>query len=203
MTTNSTKLRQESQSVHTHSEGCFIVPCLLENSSLTHKSKRQPILCGMLAFCVVLETQNTAVNICNSCGTVVYPANFCYAIKQQGYHSWLMMDQAISMFIVPLNYHILSRTVIHAEEHLFLGSAPKSIEESYKQFSLIMGYSASVFAQNRRRKWPAPISKSGPPGLKSTTVLGDFLQAGQAGSSTVMILNVHTIERLKWRGYEC
>jgi len=151
----------------------------------------------MLAFHTILETQNVGVNICNSWGTVIYPAQFYYAIKQQGYHSWPMMDQAIGTLIVPLNWHILRRrTAIHTEERIFLGSAPKSIEESFKQVSLILGFSLSLFAQNRRLKGPPPVSKSGPRGLKSTTVLGDFLQAGRADNSATMALNVHAVEGL-------
>ncbi|CZR66882.1 uncharacterized protein PAC_16783 [Phialocephala subalpina] len=129
--------------------------------------KRQPMLCGILAFRAALELQSAGVNLCNAWGTITYPAQFYMAVRNQdsSIQSWPGMDKAIS---------------IHTEERIFLGAAPKTIQESFKQTALILGYSASNFAPNRRQRGPTAHSKTGPRGLKSTTILGDFFGEGLA-----------------------
>jgi hypothetical protein len=99
----------------------------------------------------------------------MYPAHFYNAVKQKAnpVKPWPLMDQLIS---------------IHTEERLFLGAAPKTIVDCHKQISLILGYSASSYAANRRHD-KMTVSKNGPRGLKETSILGDIFHEGLAADS--------------------
>ena len=102
----------------------------------------------------------------------MYPAHFYNALRQKAspVQSWPMMDQVIS---------------IHSEKRLFLGAAPKTIFDSFKQVSLILGYSALQFASNRRDH-KAAISKNGPRGLEETSVLGELFRVGLASDGSMV-----------------
>jgi hypothetical protein len=109
----------------------------------------------------------------------MYPAHFYNALTQKAnpiQHPWPMMDQVIS---------------IHTEERLFLGAAPKTIVDCHKQICLILGYSASSFAANRRQTKPA-VSKNGPRGLKETSILGELFHDGLAADSNGNIVSPPT-----------
>lgn len=143
--------------------------------------KRHPILCGILAFRATLELQHIGINLCNAWGTITYPVQFYNALrhKESPVKRWPKLERAIAL---------------HTKERLFIGAAPKTIQESFKQVCLILGYSAASFAPNRWRKAPEP-SKNGPRGLKDTTILGDFFQAdlsGQDGS----VFSLRNVEAL-------
>jgi hypothetical protein len=144
--------------------------------------KGQPILCGMLAFRATLELQHAGVNVCNGWGTVTYPAQFYNALRKKDgpVKPWPMMEKAIA---------------IHTEERLFVGGAPETVQESFRQICLVLGYSAAVFAPNRRQNAPTPISKNGPRGLKDDTVLGNFFRADLEGRGGMMF-NLENIEEL-------
>jgi len=93
-----------------------------------------------------------------------------------------MMDEVIS---------------IHTEERLFLGAAPKTIVDCHKQICLILGYSASSFAANRRQAKPV-VSKNGPRGLKETSVLGEMFHEGLAvDSNGNMVRSLNLFESLR------
>ncbi|TVY87900.1 hypothetical protein LAWI1_G008034 [Lachnellula willkommii] len=112
--------------------------------------KHQPILCGLLAFRTILETQ--------------YPAHFYNALQQQekSITPWPLIEQLIA---------------IHHEERIFLGGRPRNIQDCAKQVSLVLGYSPEQFARNRRTSKPV-LSKNGPRGLKNSSVLGEFFRQG-------------------------
>ncbi|KAL2069448.1 hypothetical protein VTL71DRAFT_14127 [Oculimacula yallundae] len=129
--------------------------------------KRHPILCGMMAFRTILETHSIGVLVCNVWGSITYTAHLYNALHQKSnpVKPWPLMDQAIT---------------IHTEAQLFLGEAPKTIEDSCKQIFLMLGYSATMFAKNRRTIKTAKldVSKAGPRPLKNPSMLSDFFQTG-------------------------
>jgi hypothetical protein len=126
--------------------------------------KRHPILCGILAFRTVLELQDAGVILCNAWGTIIFVAQFYNALRKKTdpVQPWPLMEQAISL---------------HTEKHIFVGAAPENINDSWKQTCLMLGYSASSFAQNRRQMKLA-ASKMGPRGLKDTSILGELFRKG-------------------------
>ncbi|TVY18008.1 hypothetical protein LARI1_G007450 [Lachnellula arida] len=126
--------------------------------------KRQPILCGLLAFRTILETQYVGSSMVNSWGSAIYPAHFYNALQQQEKFitPWPLIEQLIA---------------IHHEERIFLGGRPKNIQDCAKQVLLVLGYSPEQFARNRRTSKPV-LSKNGPRGLKNSSVLGEFFRQG-------------------------
>ncbi|KUJ14900.1 uncharacterized protein LY89DRAFT_124635 [Mollisia scopiformis] len=144
--------------------------------------KGQPILCGMFAFRATLELHHGGVNLCNAYRTVTYPAQFYNALRQKEnpVQPWPMMEEAIA---------------IHTEARVFVGSAPKTVQESLRQICLVVGYSASAFAQNRRPNRPLPISKNGARGLKDDTVLGSFFRDDLEGRGG-RVFSLQNVEKL-------
>jgi len=149
--------------------------------------KRQPILCGILAFEALVEMHIGGVALCNSWGSITYPAQLYMALRTMptpARQVWTGMDHVIS---------------VHTEERLFIGSAPKTIEESWSQSLLMQGYSASVFAKNRRqgRKGPLPLSKAGPRGLKETSTFVKLFRPGhRSPGESWHIFDITAIEEL-------
>jgi hypothetical protein len=115
----------------------------------------------------------------------MYPAHFYNALRQKTnpVQLWPMMDQVIA---------------IHTEERIFLGTVPKTVVDSFKQVSLILGYSASQFASNRRDHRPT-VSKNGPRGLKETSVLGELFREGLSIDG-IMVSLVKSCRRLSSHG---
>lgn len=128
--------------------------------------KRQPILCGILAFEALVEMQIGGVNLCDTWASITYPSQLYMALKN--------MPDPVRQ-VSPGMDHVIS---IHTEERLFIGSAPKTIEESFRQSLLMQRFSASNFAKNRRpgRGAPLRISKAGPRGLQETSTLAKLLR---------------------------
>lgn len=143
--------------------------------------KRQPILCGILAFKTILEMQHAGVSLCNAWGTVIYPAHLYNALrrKTKPIEPWPLMEQVISL---------------HSESRVFIGAQPKTIGDCFKQVCLMLGYSAEQYARNRRKLKPV-ISKNGPRGLKDTSPLGELFRDGLAnnGSMALTVLNVENL----------
>lgn len=109
------------------------------------------------------------IALCNTWGSITYPSQLYMALQNMPnpvQQVWPGMECVIS---------------IHTEERLFIGSAPKTIEESFRQSLLMQGYSASNFAKNRRqgrKGMKLPVSKAGARGLKETSTLAKLLRPG-------------------------
>ena len=122
--------------------------------------KRQPILCGMLAFRLTLELQFHGVNLVQAWGTAIYPAHFYNALRQETQPApWPLMDKVIGL---------------HGEGRVFVGGRPTTILDCYKQVCLVLGYSIEQFAKNRRSK-KIVVSKNGPRGLNVSSPTGRAL----------------------------
>ncbi|KAG0647254.1 hypothetical protein D0Z07_7314 [Hyphodiscus hymeniophilus] len=142
--------------------------------------KRQPILCGLLAFRLTLELQYTGLVLVQCWGTAIYPAHFYNALSQQGQPPpWPLMERLVEL---------------HSEDRVFVGGRPKTIMDCYKQVCLVLGYSAEQFAKNRRSKKPV-ISKNGPRGLKDSSPPGEIFRQGLSSDGS-MQLTMHNIDEL-------
>jgi hypothetical protein len=142
--------------------------------------KRQPILCGLLAFRLTLEMQYLGVSLVQAWGTAIYPAHFYNALRQQTQPApWSLMDEVIAL---------------HGEDRIFVGGRPTTILDCYKQVSLVLGYSVEQFAKNRRSK-KTVVSKNGPRGLKVSSPLGEIFRHGLAYDGS-MAFTMHNVEEL-------
>lgn len=142
--------------------------------------KRQPILCGILAFRLTLEMQYLGVNLVQAWGTAIYPAHFYNALGQQTQPApWPLMNEVIAL---------------HGEDRVFVGGRPATILDCYKQVCLVLGYSVEQFAKNRRSK-KTVVSKNGPRGLKASSLLGEIFRTGLESDGS-MAFTMHNVEEL-------
>lgn len=114
--------------------------------------KANPVFCGLLSLNFRLLCHEASIVFVNAWGSVVYSGQLYNAVRQEKLldKHWQDMDDLIAL---------------HGPQDLFVGSAPTAAEDYLKRFTLMMGYSASNHASNRRRNDPA-ASKAGPRGLQ-------------------------------------
>jgi hypothetical protein len=145
--------------------------------------KRQPILCGLLAFYTTLMLKHIGVKYCNLFGTAVFPAHLYNALQQKPnpVSSWPAMESLINL---------------HTPESVFIGGRPKTIDSCLKQIRLSFGHSVVEFAANQRRgARELAISKDGQRDLGETAPLCKFFHERFYQGMPVAIL-VHKIEEL-------
>lgn len=144
--------------------------------------KRHPILCGIQAFAVLLEIQQAGITLNNAVGTVIYPAHFYNALKQNdpSCASWPMIDEVIAL---------------HGAERIFVGGRPTTMNECFKHICLMLGYSPAQFAKNRRNP-KAVASKNGPRGLKETSPITKLFYRGLRKANGKMEITMHSVEEL-------
>jgi hypothetical protein len=141
--------------------------------------KRQPILCGLLAFRTTLMLKELGIAHCNAFGTGVFPAHLYNALQQKP--SWPDMDKLIDL---------------HTPERVFLGGRPTTTDNCFKQACLMLGHSVADFAVNQRRgPKRVVVSKNGPRGLEEVTPLCAFFRQGLCEQKPMAIV-VHDIEEL-------
>ena len=85
-----------------------------------------------------MQFQDVSLAFVNAWGSVLYTAHLYNASRQEGFlpRVWKDMEMVISL---------------QSPERMFVGNAPRQLDEYLKRFILSMGYSASIFASNRSR----------------------------------------------------
>ncbi len=143
--------------------------------------ERHPVLCGLICFSIVLKIQKAGLGLVSACGTAILPAHLYNALRQK--HDpigiWLDMDSILET---------------HGEERIFVGKAPRGIQDSYKRSCLAIGISAESFARKRRITAVEP-SKEGPRGLEQSSPILEILREGYCNRGSVA-LTAHNIEAL-------
>lgn len=129
-----------------------------------------------------LEMQYFGIILCTAWGTVIHPAHLYQAIKH---------NESVKVSLWPLMDDVIK---IHGEDRIFVGGKPDNIIDSFKQISLVLGYSSENFSANRR-SGSTIISKNGPRGLKNTSALSEIFRRGLATHGS-MALTMHNIEEL-------
>ena len=136
---------------------------------------RHPLLCGIFSFQIIMGLHHIGVGLAGGWGTM-FIAHFYNAMKQQKefpIKAWTDMDLMLAF---------------NTEEHVFLGEAPKTMEDCFKKFCLMMGISAASFS-NRRRAKTALASQRGPRGLKDMSPIiklfrGPYLESSSLDYTT-------------------
>ena len=105
--------------------------------------RQYPLLCGLFMFTIKMQYQELSIDFANAWGSVFFTGHLYNAVRQERLlrKGWKDMELVITM---------------QSPERMFVGGAPKGLEEYLKRFLLGLGYSASNFASNRRRGAPAP-----------------------------------------------
>lgn len=99
---------------------------------------RQPILCGVLAFSLILNMRETGLSLVNNTGSILHTAHLYNAMKANNpsTEKWNDMEQIVK---------------VHGPEKIFIGAPPTTPQAFYRHFGLIIGMSAQNFAQTRRQ----------------------------------------------------
>lgn len=113
--------------------------------------RSNPLLCGLILFNFKMRAQELGVTFANAWGSIINTAQIYNAVRQEELLSrpWKDMEMIISL---------------QSEETFFVGERPKGLEEYVRRLELNMGYSATIFAKDRRKNTPI-ASKKGPRGL--------------------------------------
>lgn len=114
--------------------------------------KNHPILCGILAFQFTVIIQEAGIYLAGAWGSIIYPAHMYNAARQSGTLSvpWESME-----FLIRL----------HGASSVFAGNPPTDFDGYFRRATLMLGYSAQIFARNRRRERGPVESANGPKGL--------------------------------------
>ena len=130
--------------------------------------KRHPLFCGLLSYNIKILAQDASIIFVNAWGAVMYCAHLYNALRQEKLisNTWKDMDLALLM---------------HRKEDLFVGGFPTTVDEYFTRFALAMGYSASMFANNRRRP-EVVASKAGPRSLNDISPVSKIFRARYCGN---------------------
>ena len=123
-----------------------------------HLLRQYPVICGIFAFALKMRAQEIGVVFVNAWGSVMYAGQLYNAVLKEKllFKIWKDMELVISL---------------QGHDKFFVGDAPSGLEEYLKRFLLSMGYSASIFAANRRANANVASSK-GPRGLSELCAVG-------------------------------
>ncbi|CAM6128099.1 unnamed protein product [Calypogeia fissa] len=152
---------------------------------------RHPLLCGLLLFRLNLNLQECGIFVVNSCGTSVPNIVHLYnAVKSESVGDDFPLWQDLEAIIR-----------IQGKERFFMGDVPKNAAEYFKRFCLAMGYSASMFARNRRKgrnssQSEAAFSKRGARLMVTTSTTADIFTAQYCSNSSRSEVTFHKIEKL-------
>ena len=122
--------------------------------------KQYPVICGLFAFALKMRAQEANLIFVNAWGSIMYSAQLYNAVRQEGLVSqrWKDMEFIIAM---------------QGGDKFFVGKAPKGLEEYLKRFLLSMGYSAAIFAANRRPNTNV-VSSKGPRSLTQLCAVAEL-----------------------------
>jgi hypothetical protein len=125
-----------------------------------------------------LRMQETGTILVNAWGSLPTITHLYNAIKQESqspantFHPWVDVESIIK---------------VQTPQRIFIGNPPTTTAEYIKRFCLVMGYSASMFASNRRegRSTPqtqTPASKRGPRQMTATSAVADVFMGQYAAA---------------------
>jgi hypothetical protein len=144
--------------------------------------KYHPMYCGLLSYSITALAQEASIVFANAWGSVLYTAHLYNALRQERLlmNAWQDMDLALAM---------------HRTDDMFIGDFPKTIDDYFKRFSLAMGYSASVFAKNRRQKGIV-ASKAGPRGLNDLSPISALFKERYCGNERLANLSLEDVDSI-------
>lgn len=122
--------------------------------------KQYPVICGLFAFALKMRAQEANIVFVNAWGSIMYSAQLYNAVRQEGFVPQIWKDME---FIIAMQ----------GGDKFFVGEAPKGLEEYLKRFLLSMGYSAAIFAANRRPNTNV-VSSKGPRSLMQLCAVAEL-----------------------------
>ena len=110
--------------------------------------RQYPVICGLFLFALKMRYQALQVDFINAWGSIMYTGQLYNAVRQELLlpKIWKDMELVVSM---------------QGPDKFFVGDPPKGLDEYLQRFMLSMGYSAALFANNRRKNINV-VSAKGP-----------------------------------------
>lgn len=144
--------------------------------------KQYPLLCGLFTFALKMRAQATGLAFANAWGSILYTSQLYNAVRQEKLlrNPWKDAELLITL---------------HSPEAFFAGDPPKGLEEYLKRFMLSVGYSASIFASNRRRNSPA-VSARGPRSLKKLCKVGELFAGRYCDNERAVAWTCESIQQI-------
>lgn len=144
--------------------------------------KQYPLLCGIFTFALKMRAQEIGLAFANAWGSILYTSQLYNAVRQEKLlrNPWKDAELLISL---------------HSPEVFFTGDPPKGLEEYLKRFMLSVGYSASLFASNRRRNSPA-VSARGPRSLKKLCKVGELFAGRYCNNERAVAWTRESIQQI-------
>jgi hypothetical protein len=134
----------------------------------THRLlRRNPILAGLYQFKIHLLMQIAGVMVSSAHGSILSIAHLYEVCRQGGYSAKLWPDMELIMDI-------------HTREQMFAGRVPTTPDDALKSIMLVMGFSPTTFARNRRNT-RTNLSKQGARVLRFNSPVTDLLQGRYLG----------------------
>jgi len=115
-------------------------------------------MCGLFAFALKMRVQEIEIVFINAWGSIMYAGQLYNAVLKEKLLSKIWKDMEL---VISLQGH----------DKFFVGDAPTGLEEYLKRFLLSMGYSAAIFAANRRPNANV-VSSKGPRCLTELCAVG-------------------------------
>lgn len=112
--------------------------------------KRHPLRCGLMAYALQTTSQNNAINLVNSTGSILFAAHLYNAVRQESFLNLVWEDMNLALHF-------------HKTETLFLGNFPSKPADYFKRYHIAMGSCSGVDFVKRARKqqWKPTPTKDG------------------------------------------
>ena len=127
-----------------------------------------------------MRAQEVNIVFVNAWGSIMYSAQLYNAVRQEGLVSqiWNDMEFMIAM---------------QGGDKFFVGEAPKGLEEYLKRYLLSMGYSAAMFAANRRPNANV-VSSKGPRSLTKLCAVAELFTGRYCNNDAAVSWTSETIK---------
>lgn len=111
-----------------------------------------PVFCGLWAYNFLARHQEVGVAFAGAWGSILYTYHLYNALRQEKLLQFRWKDMELF-------------EMLH-QDQIFPGGPPRAPEDYLKRFCLSMGYSATVFARDRRNPTRVEESRKGPMGFQ-------------------------------------
>lgn len=151
---------------------------------------RQPLLCGLLLFRLNMLLQDTGITLVNAWGSLPTVLHLYNAVghesPNQDFPEWEDLEAVID---------------IQGKDRIFIGDYPTDPEQYFKRFCLVMGWSVSMFASNRRggrdtKQSQTPASKRGPREMTALSAITKIFKPRFCDNEASSDVTFHRIQEL-------
>lgn len=144
--------------------------------------RQYPVICGLFSFALGMRYQELQIAFINAWGSLMYTGQLYNAVCQEklmaGSKIWKDME-----FVI----------MLQRANRFFVGDRPTELEDYLKRFMLSIGYSAALFAKNRRKNAPA-VSAKGPRHLTKLCTIGQLFAERYCNNGAAVAWTMETMK---------